>query len=263
VSGEAGLLGEAGGSEAQALVAGSLAALAADTPGASVEAHGSLSVRRLILNGGRSSDAVALADPSLFDGIAPRVRLFATNALVVTYNPDSDHADAIRRDWSTAFRREDCRVGRTDPEDDPLGYRTVLALRLAERRGIASTDLLDQTQLLRETGLMQNVEVGKLDAAFAYRSMAHEHDLPVVELPAAIDFSDPTRADEYASVSMDLPGGTVRGGPIRYGAAALTDDGEDWVEDLVSDRGRLRDHGFAVPDEYPVESDVGPFESSD
>lgn len=238
------------------MVAGSLAALAADTPGASVEAHGSLSVRRLILNDGRDPDAVALADPALFDDIAERVRLFATNALVVTYNPDSAYADAIERDWTTALDEDGCRVGRTDPEDDPLGYRTVLALRLAERRGVASTDLLDETQILRETGLLQNVEVGKLDAAFAYRSMAAEHDLPAVDLPASIDFSDPTRADEYASVSMDLPSGTIRGGPIRYGVAALTPEGDDWAASLASDRARLRSHGFSVPSNYPVGRDV-------
>lgn len=243
----AGDTGDADSRDVDALVAGSLLVLADSVPGATVEAHGSLTVRNLVVDGARDPDVLALADPTLFEGIADEVTLFATNALVIAYNPDSAAADAIAADWREGLARDDVRVGRTDPKADPLGYRTVFALDLADR-----PDLLEHSSIFPETALMQTLATGKLDAAFVYRNMAVEHDLPFVELPPELDFSDPALADEYAQASLDLPGRTVRGAPIRYGATALTDAGESWLDALVSDTERLREHGFAVPESYPT-----------
>lgn len=236
-----------------ALVAGSLLRVARTGPDAQVEAHGSATVRQLLLSGQRDPDAVALADPRLFAGIRSRVTLFATNALVIAYDPDSAHAAALRRDWRSAIEHPEITLGRTDPDADPLGYRTVMALRLAEANGdIDASAVLDRTNVLREVDMLNVLEGGALDGAFAYRNMAVERDLPFVELPDRIDFSDPSLADRYASVSYELPEMTVRGAPIRYAAAALTPRGEDWVEALVTARRTLRGNGFVVPPEYPV-----------
>lgn len=235
---------------ADALVAGSLLGVADDVPGATVEAHGSAAVRRLVLEGLRDPDAVALADPRLFAGVADRAMLFATNALVVTYAPDSPHTATLRADWR-AVADPEVMTGRTDPDRDPLGYRTVMALRLAGRRGFPTEDALERIQVLPETDLVNVLEAGGLDAAFTYRSMAVERDLPFVDLPARLNFSDPALADEYASVSYDLPNGTVRGAPIRYAATSLTPVGEEWTRALTDASARLRSHGFTVPEPYP------------
>ncbi|SDM61865.1 molybdate/tungstate transport system substrate-binding protein [Halogranum gelatinilyticum] len=250
--------GDTAADDVDALVAGSLLVLADSVPGATVEAHGSLTVRNLVVDGARDPDVLALADPTLFEGIADEVTLFATNALVIAYNPDSAAADAIATDWREALARDDVRIGRTDPKADPLGYRTVFALDLADR-----PDLLEHSSIFPETALMQTLETGKLDAAFVYRNMAVEHDLPFVELPPELDFSDPAFADEYAQASLDLPGRTVRGAPIRYGATALTDAGESWLDALVSDTDRLREHGFTVPESYPASARTPPGGRSD
>lgn len=238
-------------SDPQALVAGSLLVVANRVSGATVEAHGSLTARNLVVDGARDPDVLALADPLLFEGLTDTATLFATNALVLAYHPDSAHADAIEAEWTGALARDDLRLGRTDPKADPLGYRTVLAMKLATDRRSVAPGLLDDSFVFPETALVRTLESGKLDAAFVYRNMAVEHDLPFVDLPASIDFSDPARADTYASVSLDLPNGLVRGAPIRYGATALTEAGEPWFESLVSDADLLREHGFTVPDEYP------------
>ncbi|SEO22678.1 molybdate/tungstate transport system substrate-binding protein [Halogranum amylolyticum] len=237
---------------ARALVAGSLLVLADDVAGADVEAHGSLTARNLVVDGARDPDVLALADPDLFSGITAETTLFATNALVLAYDPESRYADAIADDWATGLAREGVRVGQTDPKADPLGYRTVLAMRLADDRGLAAAELLDDSLVFPETALMRTLEAGKIDAAFVYENMAVEHDLPFVDLPPAIDFSDPARVDTYATVSLDLPDRTVRGAPIRYGVTALTDAGAAWADSLATDRDRLRDHGFTVPDDYPL-----------
>jgi molybdate/tungstate transport system substrate-binding protein len=236
----------------KALVAGSLLSLAEQVDGATVEARGSVAVRRQVLEGVRDPDVVGLADPRLFDGISDRATLFATNALVVAYDPDSEHAPAIREDWRAALASEAIEVGRTDPDTDPLGYRAVLALRLAERDGDVDADtVLEDSRVLPEVDLLNVLEGGGLDAALAYRSMAVERGLPTVDLPVSIDFSDPEHADHYGSVAYDLPKRTVRGAPIRYGAAALTMRGEGWLDRLVSGHDRLRASGFEVPAAYP------------
>jgi molybdate/tungstate transport system substrate-binding protein len=241
------------GTTPDALVAGSLLSLASATPGASVEAHGSVTVRQFLQEGLRRPDVVALADPVLFAGIAEEVTLFATNALTLAYNPESPRAGAIRDDWATAIGREDARVGRTDPATDPLGYRTVLALELAVEAGLIDRvpPVVENTTTVPETQLMRVLEQGSLDAAFTYRSMAVEHDLPFIDLPAEIDFSDPSRAEAYASVSVELDAGTVRGRPIRYAATPLTARGRPWFDALVGRKDRLREHGFTVPSAYP------------
>jgi molybdate/tungstate transport system substrate-binding protein len=81
--------------------------------------------------------------------------------------------------------------------------------------------------------------------------MATELDLPAVDLPARIDFSDPAHADDYASVSVEVAGETYAGAPIRYVGTALTDRGETWIESLMTDRDRLEEYGFVVPESYP------------
>ncbi|MFC4358348.1 extracellular solute-binding protein [Halobium salinum] len=254
----AGVLGSVGGDRAgdvagdpSALVAGSLLGVAESTPGAAVEAHGSLAVRRFVVSDARDPDVVALADPPLFAGLTDRATLFATNALVVAYDPASEHADAVAADWSSALARDEVVLGRTDPETDPLGYRTVLVLDLAERFGVADRSALDGSQVFPETALLRNLEAGAVDAAFVYRSMAEERDLPYLDLPARIDFSDPAHAETYASVSLELEDRTVRGAPIRYAAAPLTEAGREWHDALVNGTDRLRRRGFTVPGEHP------------
>jgi molybdate/tungstate transport system substrate-binding protein len=239
--------------EATALVAGSLLPVASAVSGGSVEAHGSLAARRLVVSDARDPDALALADPVLFSGLVGRATLFATNALVLAYDPESPHAGAIEADWTSALDDPDLALGRTDPETDPLGYRTVLALKLAERLGIADRTLLDGSEMFPETALMRNLEGGAVDAAFAYRNMAVEHDLPRVDLPERIDFSEPALAETYASVALDLERRTVRGAPIRYAVASLSDAGGAWCEALATGTERLRDGGFGVPEGFPRE----------
>jgi molybdate/tungstate transport system substrate-binding protein len=225
-----------------ALVAGSLNIVANEVPGASVEAHGSVTCRQYVLDDLRDPDALALADPVLFDGIAEPT-LFATNALVLAVSPDY-HS----RVWQSVVRDDAISVGRTDPQQDPLGYRTVLALRLSD---LDADRHLDEMQTFPETSLLRTLEAGGIDAAFCYRNMAEAHGLPYRELPPEIDFSDPALADHYATASVEVNGEEIRGAPIEYGAAALTDAGEPWVESLISNRERLELNGFTVPSGFP------------
>ncbi|WP_135853603.1 extracellular solute-binding protein [Halorussus salinus] len=237
---------------ATALVAGSLQTVAGEVGGATPEAHGSLAAAELVRSGARDPDALALAEPRLVADLAGWHAVFATNALTVVYDPDSEFAPAIREDWRTALAREEVGVGRTDPARDPLGYRTLLALDLAGREGAPADAIRANADVFPETQLLRTLEAGGVDAAFAYRNMAVAHDLPRVDLPAELDLSDPRLADRYRRAAVTVGGETIRGEPIRYGAAFLTDRGEEFYRNLVGDAERLREYGFGVPDEFPV-----------
>lgn len=238
---------------ATALVAGSLQTVAMEVAGATAEAHGSLAAAELVRSGARNPDVIALADPRLVADIAGWHAVFAGNALTVVYDPDSPYADDIRSDWQSALAREAVAVARTDPERDPLGYRTLLALELARRDGAPASEIRENSEVFPETQLLRVLEAGGLDAAFAYRNMAVAHGLPRVDLSPDYDLSDPGRTAEYRTVEVTVGSETVRGEPIRYGAAFLTPQGRAFYENLTGNAERLREFGFTVPEHYPVE----------
>ncbi|MFT4891508.1 MAG: molybdate/tungstate transport system substrate-binding protein [Halobacteriales archaeon] len=233
-----------------------------------VEAYGSARVARMIAEEQRDPDLVALADTTLFESLldADWYGVFATNAMAVAYNPDTAGGQAVRDAdrWYEPLLDGRARLGRSDPKLDPLGYRTLFALELAaahyDEPGLADS-ILARKQIYPETQLMAQFETGSVDAAFVYENMAIERDYPFVDLPAAIDLSDPDREENYAETSYELPDGTtVRGGPIEYGArrrtnsAAATDVYETMVESAAD---YLEPHGFVVRSTYPIhEGDV-------
>lgn len=234
-----------------------------------VEAHGSVTVARLVAEGKRDPDLVSLADPVLFNGLLQPDGYvsFATNALVLAYRPETATgqrlASAGPDNWYVPLLDDDVRLGRTDPDLDPLGYRTLFALELAEEyHGVSglSDRVLARDQIYPETSLISQFEVGAIDAAFAYRSMATARDYAFVELPPEINLSDPAYADDrYARVAHRLPNGnTVRGGPIRYVSAIRHARPEVvTVFRRQCQRSLLTAFGFTVPKDYPrVHGDV-------
>ena len=268
----AGLAGCRGGDRSVAvLAAGSLQAafgrgLQARTDAdLQVEAHGSARVARMVAEGQRSPDIVALADPALFGSVlaAEWYATFASNELVLAYNPSTAAGRRVRDadPWFAALAAPDASVtvGRTDPDLDPLGYRTLFALRLAaaraDRPGLPAA-VLAHGRIFPETQLLARFETGAVDAAVVYRSMAVERDYPFRELPAAVDLGDPARAGAYRTVSYDLPGGTtVRGKPIRYAAHLRSERGpatRAFETLLGAAEEYLSPHGFVVHDEQPT-----------
>ena len=228
-----------------------------------VETHGSARIAQLVASGQKTPDIVAVADVSLFDSPLdpPWYAEFASNELVVAYNGDTEGGRAIAEAgterWYEPLLSDDARLGRTDPNLDPLGYRTLFLLELASRYyGVEdlSARLLSQEQVYPETQLVSQLETGGIDAAVTYRNMAVERDYDYVELPPELNFGSPDHAERwYESVSWTLPSGkTVRGGLISYGAtlrdpAAASAD----VFDALVSPSYLEAHGFDIPESYP------------
>lgn len=228
-----------------------------------LEAHGSVTVARLVAEGKRDPDIVSLADAALFreplqpDGYVA----FATNALVLAYRPETPAGRRLgaagTEAWYRLLLQDDVQLGRTDPDLDPLGYRTLFALELAERyyeEPALRKQVLSPDQVYPETALISQFEVGAIDAAFAYRSMATARNYAYVELPPQMNLSDPAYTqDWYNTVSYALPNGnTVRGRPISYVSAIQHVRPEVLTVFRRQCRGAfLTEFGFTLPDHYP------------
>lgn len=108
---------------------------------------GSLALAHMILDRLQIPDVFISADPVVNrllerPGPGPSAPWFLTLArteMVIAYGPGSRFAPAFReaaagrRAWYEVLASPGLRLGRTDPQLDPKGYRTILVLRLAER----------------------------------------------------------------------------------------------------------------------------------
>ncbi|MFZ2287553.1 MAG: extracellular solute-binding protein [Bacteroidales bacterium] len=212
-----------------------------DNPGVRVlaEAAGSLHSARKITDLGRTCDILLSADHIVVSSmLIPRYASwnirFATNEIVIAYRPESKYSSIFRKEnWPDILLREDVIIGRADPDADPCGYRTVFAARLAGeyygRPGLADSLLSKDTDYIRpkEVDLVALAETGVIDYMFQYRSVAIQHGLRYMELPAEINLSSPALAEHYGKVTCMIPGETpgmrsvVRGDYISYSGTIL------------------------------------------
>ena len=247
-------------------------------PGARVRVQtgGSTALARMVLELDLRADLLLLADAELFeDLLVPRWTTFhvrlASDRVVLAYTDDSIGAGEVAGDtWVDLLLRDDVEVAIADPDQAPVGYRTLLALRLAEGLypGIGLERRVWEKARARNlrpdvAALLAPLEAGAVDYAFLYQATARAAGLRYVELGPAIDLGDPSRAAAYARVEVRIrgrtPGETIvkRGAPIVYGAsipaAATSPDSIDLLALLISHEGRalLERHGFT-----PVPADV-------
>ena len=159
---------------------------------------------------------------------------FARNAVVLAYSPVGPRRADFERvktgvlPWYEALGQPGLRLRRNDPDDDPMGYYTVLVCQLAEeyhaqlglqRRVLGEPRNPEQLAQADPGGLAN----GTIDAMFLYRSAALGAGLPFLDLPDAINLGNPDFAETYARASHTTADGRVfRGRPIRFSAAPLT-----------------------------------------
>jgi molybdate/tungstate transport system substrate-binding protein len=230
-----------------------------------VEAHGSATVARMIDEGQRDPDIVSVADVALFaEPLSPSWHsVFTSNSVVIAYNPDTDGgtrlAEAGIESWYKPMVNGNVSIGRTDPDQDPLGYRTLFMLELASRYYDDASDLreriLQQDQVYPETSLVSQFETGSIDAAVAYRNMAVEREYEYIELPDQINLSNPQYSEEwYSTTSYTLPNGReIKGGLISYGSTIRhMSDAAVSVFDVHTTGSYLEEHGFLLRDQFPA-----------
>jgi len=215
-----------------------------------MEAHGSIQVIRQVTELGQDVDVVAVADSSLipmlmYQTLMPNGKPYAdwniewaTNQLVLAYTPQSKYASEINAsNWYQIISRPDVRLGFADPRMDAVGYRTLMALRLAEsyygvdnilqdtvgkyftmpitaseENGISTItvpELLepsDSHMVLRDAHmeLLALLESNDVDYTFDYKSVVLQDNLNYLELPPEINLGDNSFAQNYQNVVVKL-----------------------------------------------------------
>lgn len=238
------------------------------------ESSGSLEAARKLTELGKIPDVLAVADYGVIEKLLmPRYAAwyatFASNAMVLAYTDHSRGAREITGDnWWRILLRPGVRSGHSNPALDPNGYRTLMVFQLAERHfglpGLAERlrrSVPPRHIRPKEADLTALVQSAELDYAWSYRSLARTAGLRWVELPPAIDLSDPARAAGYAAARVRLPGSSLRGAdslefrgePIVYAltvprAAAHPAAAAAFVRFVFSSEGQaiLERNGFVV-----------------
>ena len=214
------------------------------------EAAGSRACARKITDLNKKADVMASADYKVIDNLlipkyAKFNALFATNEMVIAFTPHSKYANIINSEnWTDILLKPGIKVGHSNPNLDPCGYRAVIVAKLA---GIYYKKPYFYDQLLgygdyytngeenrnkvivrpKETDLLGLLEAGAFDYLFIYKSVAKQHGLKYIELPPEISLKSKKYADYYKQASFKITGkkpGTFivkKGEPMIYGVTAL------------------------------------------
>jgi len=224
------------------------------------EAAGSATTIRKVTELGKECGVIGSADylliPELmFPKYADWYIIFASNQMCLAYTDQSQFADEINGDnWYEILQREGVTYGRSDPDQDPCGYRTLMVWQLAEEHyseaGIYDNLYEAAGDLMRpkEVDLIALLESGDLDYAFEYSSIAQQQNLKYVELPPEINLSDVDFEDFYAQAEVEIAGTepgkkiVMMGKPIVYGVTIPKNFPHQelaiaWVDFLLSSDG--------------------------
>lgn len=197
------------------------------------EISGSVDCARKITDLNRSCDLILVSDYKVIDEmLVPEhaswnIR-FASNSLVIAFNQDSKlQMDSVN--WYNLLLDPSGKFGRSNPDSDPCGYRTVFLFQLAEKHyhqsGLAEKLLAKDIQFIRpkEVDLLALLETRAIDCFIIYRSVAVQHQLAFIELPLEVNLSLPAFNSMYSEactqIASDRPGETrqVCGEAIVYG----------------------------------------------
>ena len=210
------------------------------------EAAGSRACARKITDLHRKADVMASADYKVIDNLlrpnyAKFNALFTTNEMIIAYTPHSKFANKINsKNWMDILLKPGVKVGHSNPNLDPCGYRTMLVSKLAGiyyKRpkffdklfgyGNSYKDGEENRNKVivrpKETDLLGLLEMGSYDYLFIYKSVAMQHHLKFITLPPQINLGEKKYASFYKKASFKVTGkkpGTYivkRGAPMVYG----------------------------------------------
>lgn len=186
---------------------------------------------------GKDVDIIALTDPHVFeDLLVPHhvtvFFVFATDQIVIAYDEFSKHSSVIdQNNWFSILNRSDVVFGRSDENLDPCGYRTLMFWQLAEKHydfpGLYESLYNKCTHpniYPKSIDLAGSLLEGRLDFAFLYSSVAKQFGFRYIELPPAINLSNPIYADKYAAAVVKInsikgSASYIKGSPIEFAVA--------------------------------------------
>jgi molybdate/tungstate transport system substrate-binding protein len=197
----------------------------------------------------------------------------ATNEMAIAYTAASKHADKITsKNWTDILLADGVVFGRADPNRDPCGYRSVMAIKLAEKKfkrpGLSDEMLTKENQQIRpkETDLLSLLEAGEIDYLFIYRSVAKQHKLKTLILSDEVNLKSSALADLYKIATVKITGKkpgefiTKKGQPMVYSVtipknAPNRPAAEAYVAFLLSDKGKAIMEANGQPSPRPAITD--------
>lgn len=183
------------------------------------EAAGSVACARKITDLDQHCDIFASADVRVIDKLLiPQHALwsiaFAANEMVIAWVPHTSPDTITTKNWHHVLLNQQITYGRSDPNSDPCGYRTVMVTQLAEKKlnneGLSQRLLNKDQRYIRpkETDLIALLESGNLDYIFIYRSVAQQHNMNFITLSDSINLKNPALNNWYNKVSVSINGKT-------------------------------------------------------
>jgi molybdate/tungstate transport system substrate-binding protein len=232
-------------------------------PGVEVmtESGGSASMIRKVTELKKECGIIGSADykivPKLmFPEYADWYIVFASNQMVLCFTEKSKYGKEINADnWYQILQKNGVTYGRSDPDLDPCGYRTLMVWKLADKHynvpGIFDKlyGAKGDTMKARAVDLISLLESGELDYAFEYDSVAKQRNLKYISLPAKINLSSAEFESFYAQAKVSIKGAkpgetiTLAGEPILYAVTIPKNFSDqqmaiEWVDFLLSDKGK-------------------------
>lgn len=224
------------------------------------ESAGSRACARKVTELKKRCDVLASADYKVVSNLVMpeyakfNVR-FALNEMVIGYTEKSRHGENINAEnWQEILLNKDVNVGRSDPDSDPCGYRTLMTMQLAEKyykkEGFYN-NLKAKDKFIRpkETDLLGLLDVGEIDYIFIYRSVATQHGLEILLLPDEINLKSSELSNIYNTAVVKItgksPGEYIEriGEPMVYSVtipttAANRTAAEKFIKLVLSEDGR-------------------------
>lgn len=240
------------------------------------EASGSRAAARKITDIHKPADVMASADYKVIDNLMIPMHAkfnaqFATNEMAIAFTDKAKYADQITADnWTQIFLKDGVKVGHSDPNMDPCGYRSMLVTKLAESyyNTPGLFDKLfgygdsykngeeDKNKVIvrpKETDLLGLIEAGMYDYLYIYKSVAEQHNLRYLELPEEVSLKSAKFADHYQKATFQINGKkpgewiTKKGAPMVYGITVAENDSSPmnkegavlFVKYVLSDKGQM------------------------
>jgi molybdate/tungstate transport system substrate-binding protein len=155
---------------------------------------------------------------------------FATSQLVIGFDPKSKVAKEFVEvqkgtlPFYKALQQKGLKIGRTDPNIDPKGYRAIwmanLTQKLYKLKGFEQKlfgDAENASQVFPEQTLVARMLTGQVNAGVFYLSEVKDLGIPYIKLPAQVNLGSTRYAKQYATQHFTTSAGqTVTGVPIQY-----------------------------------------------
>jgi len=208
------------------------------------EGAGSRACARKITEIGKPADVMASADYKVIDNLlmpdyAKFNVQFVTNEMAIAYTSHSKYAKDINaQNWVDIVMKEGVKVGHSNPNLDPCGYRSMLVTKLAEKyykkpgfydkllgygESYKNGEERKDKVVVRpkETDLLGLLEVGAYDYLYIYKSVAEQHGLKYIVLPPEVSLKENQFSDFYKQVSIKITGKKPGSLITKVGAAMV------------------------------------------